>query len=484
MISTGFHDRFLVACILLWSPCFFDTEAFHPTKSSSFRIRSPVTSRKIPALQVSVEKNGKTTSQNGNERINGPRVSRRELSRNRTYSLNSDINFLKKKNNGTYLAEQRLETAIQQMLESTNTIDGEVALNDQLPDIVSFNAIISAHARNGYKDRKAADRAEKLLRRMDDLSKEYPYLTPDIFTLNSVMEAHSKRFNAEERSDAVTSLYTELKERGLSANTYTLNLLLASVSCTSKLWKFLETWALDFSQTDKSGDAGAVTSENTAPKPDRQTYNTLFKVYGKVGAFSRAKSLMNRIVKHHQHLVVQEEYGIFQLSKVWYHCIFNALATTTELDRTKKEGEAKKVLREMEERSENGSSRDLAPDTETHNHVLNVYALAGDTVAALSHLENMEARGTAYQPDCISYTTAIKAFATAQQNATSDSSNKDILLDLAEQATNVFDNMPVHASPNSFTCKFLGLINNFGLVSFAGRILTKCYCIDLFQITL
>jgi pentatricopeptide repeat protein len=412
-------------------------------------------------------------------------VPRRELSRNRNYSLNSDINFLKKKSNGTYLAEQRLETAIQQMLESTNTIDGEVALNDQLPDIVSFNAIISAHARNGYKDRKAADLAEKLLRRMDDLSKEYPHLTPDIFTLNSVMEAHSKRFNAEERSDAVTSLYTELKERGLSANTYTLNLLLASVSCTSKLWNFLETWALAFLQTDKSGDAsGAGTTENTAPKPDRQTYNTLFRVYGKDGAFSSARSLMNRIVERHQHLTVKEENGIFELSKVWYHCIFNALATTTELDRTKKEGEAKNVLREMEERSENRSSRNLAPDTETHNHVLNVYALAGDTVAALSLLENMEARGTAYQPDCISYTTAIKAFATAQQNATSDSSNKNILLDLAEQATNVFDNMPVHASPNSFTCKFLVLMNNFGLVSFAGRTLTKCFCVDLFQITL
>ncbi|KAG7354972.1 PPR: pentatricopeptide repeat domain containing protein [Nitzschia inconspicua] len=430
-----------------------DAEAFQSTTLSfghMGRFRGAPT-RTTLILHASVAKNGMERIGYDNDRPKTPRKTEKDASKQRNYSLNSDLHFLKKKRNGTLLAEQRLETAIHDMLETKRRSKYEFSMDQQFPDVVSFNTVISAHAKNAFRDRKAAGRAERLLRRMDELAGDFAHLTPTIFTLNSVMEAYSKNPNTEERTVEVMRLNLDLEGRGLSPNTYTLNLLLASICTNSKVWASLEKWALDFLRSEPAVEYNKVDTTETI-EPDRQTYNTLFNVYGKIGAFKKAEYLMQQILELDHHRTSENGHTL-QPSRVWYHCVFKALATTNELGEDEKERESKRLLKDMQNLSENDFGDALAPDTETYNHILNVFALMGGIDAAVLLLENMES-GTQSRsniPDCISYTTVLKTFATAQQKLSEDASDKAILLDLAEKATSIFYRMPSDAPPNAFT---------------------------------
>jgi pentatricopeptide repeat protein len=445
-MKSGFV-AYLFAVCLLFGEDEFDAEAFQLIPFPVTRIDGL---RAIQVLGASVAENNDVKAQDDSDRSKYMRETDNESPKQRNYSLNSDIYFLRKKRNGALLAQQRLETAIQQLIEAKERNDSNIEENDHLPDVASFNAVIGTHAKNVFRDRKAANRAEKLLRKMEDLSEEFPHLAPEVFTFNSVMEAYSKGTN-EERSSNVKRLFKDLKERGLAPNTYTFNLLLASILPKSKSWMSLEKWALDFLQSE---DAAVEDSETKVP--DQQTYNTLFKVYGNSGAFAKAESLMRQIMEWHQK---QERSNSDTLrpSRVWYHCIFKALAITDELDDDDKEKAAKRLLKQMIDLSKQESFETLHPDTETLNHLLNVYAFTGCVGAAETLLENMERSKSNHQPDCISYASVLKSFATAQQNLSNQSLKSKELFDLAERATSIFDRMALFATPNTVTCKWFKL---------------------------
>jgi hypothetical protein len=469
----GFIANLLTGWFLFWNQHGLNVEAFQvPPKTyrGIGKPRSVVSNWNRPSfssLDCMVVKNHEIKFQgDDSDASTTNRAENLKSKKKRDYSLNSEIYHLRKKRNGSYLAEQRLERAIHLLTdEERGHYKVDYLTNDQLPDEVTFNSVIMAHAKNAFRDRKAAGRGERLLRRMEELSKEYSGLRPTIFTYNSVMEAYSQSINASsEGSNAfrepvmikgrdtnpIARLYMELQGLGLVPNTYTWNLVLASVPQDSKQWVSLEKWALAFLRSEK------LVVDNVDNLPDRQTYNVLFKMFASSGAFGKAELFLQQLsLWNHQ----QREEIIHvnvKPSRVWYHCVLKALATTNELDRDAKEKKARELLREMNELSRD-SFEALQPNTETFNHALNVFALTGDYLSAVQLLDEMERDAVSNPkamsdalPDCVSFTTVIKSFATAQQNP---SYNKTQLQDLAEGATVIFERMRKFAIPNDVTCK-------------------------------
>jgi pentatricopeptide repeat protein len=365
---------------------------------------------------------------------------------------------LRKLPNGISRAEKRLHSAIQEMLEDKTNKKVD---NNQFPDEMSFNAVISSYAKIASKDRQAARRAEGLLRKMKDLSNSFPSLRPTIFTYNAVMEAFSRHATAKQRnspimqqiSDSILRLYQELQDEGLSPNTYTWNLLLASTSQTSGQWQELEKWATEYLRKNDSRD------DNIEKKiPDRQTYNTLFNLYAENGNYEKAEVLLRAILAWiRENNKSQDDRTSLKPSKVWYNFVLKALAVSQRRSGVNQDGNASRILAEMTELSHTTQMKALQPDTFTFNHVLNVFALSGNVNAAMALLEEMEdtynsdpEKNADHKPDCFSYTTVIKSFATLQQNLESTASIHN-LHDLAEKATEIFDRMKSRVSPNMIT---------------------------------
>ncbi|KAL3908613.1 MAG: hypothetical protein SGILL_008419, partial [Bacillariaceae sp.] len=395
----------------------------------------------------------------------------------KAYSLNSELHSLRKTPNGIPLAEQRLDTAIQEMLQAkdkdTISSDETTTTNDQAyPDETSFNSIISSYAKNANKNRFAASKAEVLLRKMKDLSGTFPSLRPTTFTYNAVMEAYSRqRANRQKNSDSIQRLYKELQEDGLTPNTYTWNLLVACIPQSSEEWKAIESWARDYlrnsSADSKKDDDDDNNIQIQALVPDRKTYNTLFKLYSESGDFKKAEELLRDLLGWIQDKDPSEydnnnEYSsLMKPSKVWYHSILKALAVAQRRNGENQDENAAKILEEMTQLSSQTDDewmKALQPDTYTFNNVLNVYALSGSVAPALALLEDMEklydsdqAQNAHCKPDCFSYTTVTKAFATKQQKLGANADTDD-LLDLAEHAAEILDRMKSRrVTPNLIT---------------------------------
>jgi pentatricopeptide repeat protein len=473
-----FIANFFTAWFLFWNQHVLDVEALEVAPITGRGLGKPLSivchqhRTSYKALEATVAKNNKIKIQ-GDESDEFAKIweENSKSEQKRLYSLNSEIYYLRKKRNGGLLAEHRLETAIQHMTLEKGLHEDDYHTNDQLPDVISFNSVIMAHTKNAYRDRKAASRGERLLRRMEELSKEYPHLSPTIFTYNSVMEAYSKSINAPSEgsipfkepvmikgrdSNPVVRLYTDLKGLGLAPNTYTWNLVLTSIPQDSKQWISLEEWALTFLRGEK------VVVDDVENVPDRQTYHGLFKLFANSGAFGKAKRLLHQLTLWNNLEREEDNSTNLKPSRVWYHCVLKALATTNELNRDAKESTARKLLREMNEFSRD-SFETLQPNTETFNHVLNVYALTGGFSSAVQLLDEMEREAVSPTsrsnsvPDCISFTTTMKSYATAQENP---SLNKTQLLDLAEGATEIFERMISLSLANDVSCKSDDFIGN------------------------
>lgn len=323
-----------------------------------------------------------------------------------------------------------------------------------LPDIVSFHAVISSHAKNAYKDRLAPKRALGLLERMKELSAAFPHLSPTIFSYNAVMEAYCNRVDKNhhrwgnqrrllEDQEAIIGLYQELQGTGLSPNAYTRNMILASISNDSKEWSRLETWAYDY--LDGNGDHII---------PDIKTYNTLFRIYSLVGNANKAEKMLRKLLSWYasqDKFQKHNQQGKPKPSKYWFDCVLKALATA-ELGCDESDERIKQLLLKMKDLAESGNTN-LQPDTITYNHILNVFAKHGKIDSAVSLMEKREDSSTESDaPDSVSYTTVIKAYATAQKKISTTSISSS--LKMAEKATEIFERMRSKSIlPTVFTCK-------------------------------
>ena len=379
-------------------------------------------------------------------------------------SLNSELFRLRKGRNGIPLAEQRLQAAVTEMIKEQDktifNIDEEDASSGEeeklllFPDEVSFNSIISSHAKNSNKDWMAPQKAEQLLRQMQDLSSTFPQLKPSIFTFNAVMEAYAKsarsrnRRRAQQSQLTILRLFKELKNTSLTPNTYTYNLILTSNAQDSEEWQAVELWALDF-----------LDGKTTTIKPDRQTYNQLLKGYADTGNADKAEHLLQRIIESTKPDSGMNDEAL-KPGTVWLNLFFKALAKSVDDKKVLAGAKADKWLKQMHILVESGLES-ILPDTSTYNHVLNIHALIGNTDRAEALVHELEEASQKHEtnlgPDRITYTTLIKAYAAKQKHSESSEAS----LKIAAQATNVFEHMQSleeeglpNLSPNIVTCKF------------------------------
>jgi len=307
----------------------------------------------------------------------GKRVKRRKL--------NSDIFRLRKQQNGNYKAEERLEEAIIDLINGNNQDGIPVEVPEHLPDIVSFHAVISSHAKAAHKDNKAAKRALGLLERMKELSSVFPHLTPTIYSYNAVMESFvnqvkKRRAGYQERSsedrEVILRLYQEAQDVGLTPDTYTRNMILASMSHNSEQWRQLESWAFDY----LDGDSDSVS-------PDRNTYHALFRTYSVFGDAKGAEKMLRKLlINEHKRLGLGTTQNELKPSKYWFDSVFKAMAVSDTKGSHERVAE---LLKEMKKLVECGHDH-LRPDTTTCNNILNVYAEHGDLDLAVGFLKEME----------------------------------------------------------------------------------------------
>jgi pentatricopeptide repeat protein len=305
----------------------------------------------------------------------------------------------------------------------------------------------------------APQRAEQLLRRMQELSLSFPHLQPTIFTFNAVLEAYSKTAGSKNKRRqhqsqlAVLRLFQELQEN-LTPNTYTYNLVLTSQARFSEEWQSLEKWAHDYLDGNPTSTV----------KPDRQTINQLLKGYAEVGDADKAEKVLNQAIEISQTSAKGEKTPL-EVSPVWFNLVLKGLARSQQSPEVadSSAGErADKLLRQMYSLKKSGFSK-LQPDTSTYNHVLNVHAVTGDTDRADALVEELERAfitnldGADLSADRITFTTLIKTYATKQRLTKS----LRISSDIASNATDVFHRMQNLAqvgwpnlSPSIVTCKF------------------------------
>jgi pentatricopeptide repeat protein len=418
------------------------------------------------------------------------------------FSLNSDIHGLRRQRNGILLAEKRLEAAIEEMLKEAeknpdlprilheplqtgscsnsgkgggNSFLGtdDNAMRSRFPDTVSFNSIISSHAKNALKDSLAARKAEGWLQRMHELSggeAGFAHLKPTTFTYNGVMEAY---FNSrpdcgavdsagfsKTKQESISRLYQEVERiTCLSPNTYTRNIVLASQAPESEDWMRLESWAQDFFCVNTtSSDVQQGLNYTLGSIPDRQTFNTLLKRYAEIGNAEKAESFLRKLLGWYQNLKPQGDGSSLWLepSKVWFHCVLRALAASKDVCAIDSEKRAEYVLQEMLHLYEMEGLDHLQPDTSTYNHVMNIHALRGNIEGALQLLDEMEkafASSGNQRPDCVTYTTVIKAYATFQQDKCISKTSSSF--DPAESAMGILKRMRKRSiDPSIVTCKY------------------------------
>ena len=421
----------------------------------------------VQTLGISKSRNPENTTSTSRPRFTTKNLTAKSTRRRK---LNSDIYWLRNQKSGIRQAEKRLEEAIADMIEQKNQVEGDdipsllqkyqqqkqenkkCAVSDekldQWPDVVSFHGVMISHAKNTYHDPLAAKRAIGLLERMKELSAVFPHLSPNIFSYNTVLEAYCihNRQNIVghheqllENRGVILRVYEELQEIGLSPNTYTRNLILASsISKDSEEWIRLEDWACSYLD---GNDDGII--------PDRKTYNTLFKLYSSIGDAKGAEKMLRKLLKWHASQENDEER--LKPSKYIFDCVFKALAAS-DPNCDMLYLRLRQVMAEMKDLVKSGRT-DLQPDTLTYNHILNIYAKHGDPELAVILMKEREASSNeADALDHISYTTVIRSFATAQKKLAASEIEKS--LEMAEKATEILERMRKKSiRPSIVTCK-------------------------------
>ena len=302
------------------------------------------------------------------------------------YKLHQELKNLKKSNRrtGAQLAEQRLDLAV---LECQENQEQDLQITD-----VTFNIVIMGYAHQSRLDVTAPMRAEGLLQKMKSTTTTTLNIKPTAFTYNAVMQAWSNSRLGIRAYNAILRLLQEMQEKGFEPTTFTYNLLIASNLAKAEEWY----------QVMLQGD------ENNLVVADRQTYHLLFKSYGQAGDVQKAESLVEELTE--RATKGEEE---LRPHNVWINCVISALSKNA----TPKSGDrADWWLTKMQKLYQLGQQTNMRPDASTFSQVMNVHATLGNTKRVEELLQDLEHRFVAtgepqLQPDCVSYTTAIKAYA-------------------------------------------------------------------------
>jgi pentatricopeptide repeat protein len=374
-------------------------------------------------------------------------------------SLNNELHRLRMRRNGVPLAERRLAEAVDYMIYQQENFGNVTSLFESprpfpqkkrstgliFPDEISFNSIISSYAKNAHRDSMAPQYAEALLRRMQALSTNFPHLQPSIFTYNCVMEAFAKsassthqprRSQQHKHQQVLLRLFQEVEDN-LAPTTYTYNLILSLQSPLTRAWQRAEEWADGFIRERAPADDNI---------PDRMTFTHLLSTYAKVGDADKAERLLKDILQRQAKQHPQESNSednrkqSLQPNKVWFHCVLKAMALSSSLpdaDTHLAGIKGDSLFQEMKSLYEAGD-KGLRPDTTTYNHILNVHAQCGNTHRAEQLLLELEGAYVASLGDRVTYTTAIRAYATKQKK---EDTPQTMVTAIAENATVIFQRM-------------------------------------------
>ncbi|KAI2512623.1 hypothetical protein MHU86_1842 [Fragilaria crotonensis] len=228
-------------------------------------------------------------------------------------------------------------------------------------------------------------------------------MPPSTFTYNAVIQAWSHSRLGIRAYNAIVRLLQEMEqqqdeERKLMPTTFTYNLIMESYLPKAEEWYKI------------------MLDKNVVP--DRQTYHLLFKAYGQLGNVAKAEALVAELTE-------RADKGEEELRPhaVWINCVISALAkdaatrsSSSSTTRTATNGErADWWLNRMLKLHQLGQTN-MKPDASTFSQVMNVHATLGNSKRVEELLQDLERRYVAtgepqLQPDTVSYTTAMKAYA-------------------------------------------------------------------------
>ena len=341
------------------------------------------------------------------------------------FKLHQELKNLKKSNrrNGAQLADQRLDQVLKEAsiskeqkqqrrtegllpptFSSTTTATSSSSSLDtvdysEIITEVTFNIVILGYAHQSRLDPTSPIRAEGVLQKMKS------YFSPSTFTYNAVIQAWSHSRLGIRAYNAIVRLLQEMEqpqddERGqLMPTTFTYNLIMESYLPKAEEWYQI------------------MLAKNVMP--DRQTYHLLFKAYGQLGNVVKAEALVAELTERADN--GEEE---LRPHAVWINCVISAVAkdaaattsSSSSTIETATNGErADWWLNRMLKLHHSGQAN-MRPDASTFSQVMNVHATLGNAKRVEELLQDLERRYVAtgepqLQPDTVSYTTAMKAYA-------------------------------------------------------------------------
>ncbi|KAL7433138.1 hypothetical protein ACHAXM_003445 [Skeletonema potamos] len=294
-------------------------------------------------------------------------------------------------------------------------------------NIVAYNAAISAWARSASRadtatseSRRAAEKAEQLLREMWSLQRESidnrvnNQILPDVVSYSSVISAYASCLDRSFGLKRAEELLRELEAH-------------AEKECNESMH--------DFKQQQKH----VAKSRGGGRHPDgfrlnSTVYNALLQAYANAGDTSSAERLLERMISLHSRSLKEGGGGPFRNVSPNTRT-FNVVLNTWAKKGTREAGaKANELLRIMEDMSTVHEDGINQPDTISYNTVLAAWSKSAAYGKAPSEAEEIVGKEAAYKalelldlieqsyrikPDRISYNTAISAFANAAQTCES-----------------------------------------------------------------
>ncbi|CAJ1958882.1 unnamed protein product [Cylindrotheca closterium] len=301
--------------------------------------------------------------------------------------------------------------ALAQSKDSGTTEEAEELLYDLVDgkhdpiqaDIASFNTVIHAWSQVASKyNPSAADSAQLLLNRMEQLTEDRPSLKPDVYTYTTVIQAWARC----EQSIKAEKLLNTMCFKGLIPNRYTYTAVMSALAKTGmpeKAQGVLDTMM----QLYQKG--------NEALKPDTVSFSCVMDGWARIShvdkpyAADRALDLLEK-------MKLLESEGMGPNSRT-YTSVLSAVAKSGTWEACET---ARSILQDMEYEANDNGLKKLQPSTIHYNAVLHAYARsprADKALKAASFLKYMALPQNKHcRPDSISYNSVLMACANAFGN--------------------------------------------------------------------
>lgn len=360
----------------------------------------------------------------------------------KTIHYNLVINALAK--SGEHGAAVRAEKIIDHMMRESKDSSSPGARR-VTPCSRTFNTCLHAYANS--KERNAAEKAEALLNRMEDLHQngETKDCAPNRISYNNVITAWSRSGvkGAAERAEAILAHMQRIAEmdesRETSPNEISFNGVMAAWSTSNERGAAARCQALLAHMTKLCREG------NKDVCPDTVSYSTTIHalaVSGEKNAAERAQALLESMEKLHK-----EGISRVRPNTVCYTAVLNAISKSRDPDMAKKAevllqrmermandgnisvkpnhmtyatvidcyskspqkgtaNKARNLLDRLKQRAQEGEC-DLKPNINTYTAVLDAYSREGQVADAEKLLQDMEEQGP--KPTSITYNVLIKA---------------------------------------------------------------------------